>query len=120
MNWEMREPVAIPDSGPLIALARINQLELLPHLFSKVIVPTYVWTEVTVKGKGMPGAYEVSQVSWFDFQKPDPLLVEPLNILVDTGEAEAIALAQTIRDCTILLDDSHARRIAKRLNLMNS
>ena len=52
----MREPVAIPDSGPLIALARINQLELLPQLFSKVIVPPYVWTEVTVKGKGMPGA----------------------------------------------------------------
>lgn len=33
----MREPAAIADSGPLIALARINQLELLPKLFSKIV-----------------------------------------------------------------------------------
>jgi hypothetical protein len=86
-------------------------------LFSKIFIPPEVWKEVTIKGRGLPGAHEVSQVPWFIFQKPDPLLVDPLSILVDAGEAEAIALAQIIPDCTILLDDSHARKIAKRLNL---
>ncbi len=113
----MREPAAIADSGPLIALARINQLTLLSQLFSQIFIPPEVWREVTVKGRGLPGALEVSQVTWFIFQKPDPLSVEPLSILVDAGEAEAIALAYTIPNCTILLDDSHARKIAKRLNL---
>lgn len=79
----MREPAAIADSGPLIALTRINQLTLLPKLFSQVFIPPEVWREVTVKGRGLPGALEISQITWLIFQKPDPLSVEPLSILVD-------------------------------------
>jgi predicted nucleic acid-binding protein len=113
----MRDTVAIADSGPLICLARINQLELLPRLFSRILVPPEVWNEVTVRGQGHPGAYEVSQITWLTIQVPDPQLVKLLSILVDVGEAEAIALAQTTSDCIILLDDSRARKIAQRLNI---
>ncbi len=113
----MHEAAAIADSGPLISLARINQLELLPGLFSKILAPPEVWNEVTVKGQRRPGAFEISQITWITIQEPDPQLVRPLNILVDAGEAEAIALAQTTSDCIILLDDSRARRIAERLNI---
>lgn len=113
----MPDTVAIADSGPLICLARINQLELLPRLFTRILVPLEVWNEVTVKGQGRAGAHEVSQVTWMDIQTPDPQLVKPLSILVDAGEAEAIALAQTVEDCTILLDDARARKIAQRLNI---
>lgn len=113
----MREAVAIADSGPLISFARINQLELLLRLFSKILVPPEVWNEVTVRGQGLPGAHEISQAAWITIQTPDPQLVGPLSILLDPGEAEAIALAQTIPDCIILLDDSRARRIAERLNI---
>lgn len=52
-----------------------------------------------------------------DIQTPDPQLVKPLSILVDPGEAEAIALAQTKDDCTILLDDARARKIAQWLKI---
>ncbi|MGA1825824.1 MAG: DUF3368 domain-containing protein [bacterium] len=113
----MREAIAIADSGPLIAFSRINRLELLHELFSKIIVPPAVWKEVTIRGKGLPGAHEVSEVSWIKIQAADPQLIKSLSILVDTGEAEAIALAQTTPDCIILLDDSRARRIAERLNI---
>ena len=65
----MHEPAAIADSGPLISLARTNQHELLPRLFSKILVPPEVWNEVTVKGQERPGAHEISRafitpVSW--------------------------------------------------------
>jgi len=113
----MRDIVAIADSGPLICLACINQLELLPRLFTKIFVPPEVWNEVTVKGQGHPGAYEVSQVKYLTIQAPDLQLVKPLGMLVDAGEAEAIALAQTTPDCTILLDDARARKIAQWLNI---
>jgi predicted nucleic acid-binding protein len=113
----MRETAAIADSGPLICLARINQLELLPRLFSKVFVPPEVWSEVAIRGQGYPGADEIKQVTWIIHQAPDPQLVKSLSILVDAGEAEAIALAQTIPGCIILLDDSRARRIAERLSI---
>ncbi len=113
----MRDTAAIPDSCPLICLARINQLDLLPRLFAKILVPPEVWDEVTVKGKDHLGAYEVSQVTWITIQAPDPQLVKPLSILVDAGEAQVIALAQTTKDCTVLLDDARARKIAQRLNI---
>ena len=113
----MRDTAAVADSGPLICLARINQLELLPRLFAKILVPPEVWDEVTVRGQGHPGAYEVSQVTWITIQAPDPQLVKPLSILVDAGEAQAIALAQTTADCTILLDDARARKVAQRIGI---
>jgi hypothetical protein len=99
MNSKMRDAVAIADSGPLICLARINQLELLPRLFAKILVPPEVWNEITVRGKDHPGAQQVRQGTWLTLQAPDPQLVKPLSIFVDAGEAEAIALAQTTADC---------------------
>jgi predicted nucleic acid-binding protein len=109
--------VIIADSSPLIALAVIKQLELLPQLCSKIIVPPAVWDEVTIRGSGLPGAYEVSQINWIEIQTPEFDLVEMLTMLVDKGEAEAIALAYKIPACTLLLDDAQARRVAERLNL---
>lgn len=117
MNWQMPETVAIADSGPLICLARINHLELLNRLFVKVLIPPEVWNEITVRGKDHPGALEIRQATWITVQSPDPQLVKPLSILVDAGEAEAIALAQTTFDGIVLLDDSRARKIAQRLNV---
>lgn len=38
----MIEALAVADSGPLIALARINQLALLPQLCSRVLIPPAV------------------------------------------------------------------------------
>lgn len=64
----------VGDSSPLIALAIIGQLEVLPRLFQRVIVPQAVWEEVTEKGAGLPGAIEVSQLSWLDIQTTEPAL----------------------------------------------
>ncbi|MEM9218568.1 MAG: DUF3368 domain-containing protein [Cyanobacteria bacterium P01_F01_bin.150] len=37
--------------------------------------------------------------------------------MVDRGEAEAIALAQSIPESIVLLDDAKARRVAERLGI---
>lgn len=113
----MIKPVIIADSGPLISLALIGHLDLLRQLYQQVLVPPAVWHEVTVKGWGMPGAEAVSQLTWLEIRKPEPQVLQPLSILVDPGEAEAIALAQTITDSIVLLDDSQARRVAERFNI---
>ena len=64
-----------------------------------------------------PGAQAVAQLSWLEIRKPEPQVLQPLSILVDPGEAEAIALAQTIADSIVLLDDSQARRVAERFHI---
>ncbi|MBD2231785.1 DUF3368 domain-containing protein [Phormidium tenue] len=111
----MTNAAIVADSSPLIALAIIEQLDLLPQLFQHVFAPPAVWDEVTVRGVGLPGAQAVSQVPWLTIQAPEPAILEPLLILVDRGEAEAIALAQAIPNSTVLLDDAQARRVAERL-----
>jgi len=113
----MTSAAIIADSSPLISLAIIEQLELLPQLYERILLPPAVWYEVTVQGAGLPGAQAVSQVKWLEIQAPEPIILEPLSILVDRGEAEAIALAQSIPNSTILLDDAQARRVAERLGI---
>ncbi|NET56144.1 MAG: DUF3368 domain-containing protein [Symploca sp. SIO2E6] len=113
----MNSAAIIADSSPLIALAIIEQLELLPQLYQRILLPPAVWDEVTIQGAGLPGAKAVSQIKWLEIQAPEPIILEPLSILVDRGEAEAIALSQSIPDSTLLLDDAQARRVAGRLGI---
>lgn len=113
----MTKRAIIADSGPLISLAIIDRLELLQQLYQQVLVPPAVWEEVTVKGRGMPGADAVARLGWLEIRRPEPQVLQPLSILVDPGEAEVIALAQLVNDSIVLLDDSQARRVAERFDI---
>jgi uncharacterized protein len=113
----MTEWIVIADSSPLIGLARIGQIEILRKLASRVLVPPAVRDEVTIHTPEAPGASTIRQAVWIEVEAPDHLEVEPLAILLDRGEAEAIALAQRLPDATLLLDDARARRVAERLGI---
>ncbi|MFN8482729.1 MAG: hypothetical protein U0768_06750 [Anaerolineae bacterium] len=84
----MREGVVVADSGPLIGLARIEQLHLLPALASRILLPQAVWNEVTAAKTKAPGALEISRATWIEVQQVNPTLVESLRILLDPGEAK--------------------------------
>lgn len=112
-----RQATIVGDSGPLIALAIINQLDLLRQLYRNVIVPQAVWDEITIAGAGLPGANDVRQLEWVEVRQPDASRIQPLTILVDRGEAEAIALAMLLPNATVLLDDAQARRVAERFGV---
>jgi uncharacterized protein len=106
----------IGDSSPLISLAIVKQLDLLPRLYQKVVVPQAVWEEITID-VDLPGAMEVRSLTWLHIEHADPKALPPLMILVDRGEAEAIALAMNHPGCTLLLDDAQARRVAERFGV---
>ncbi len=111
------KPIIIADSGPLIALSIIGKLELLRQLYQQVWIPPAVWDEVVCKGKGLPGAEAVKYLPWLEIHAPDDSILQVLSILVDRGEAEAIALAQAIPNSTVLLDDAKARRVAEHFGI---
>ena len=113
----MTSTVIVADSSPLIALAIIEQLDLLPRFYNRVLLPPAVWNEVTIAGKGLPGAHAVSQLPWVEILAPEPQSVRALLVLVDQGEAEAIALAQGLENGMVLLDDAQARRVAERFGV---
>ena len=113
----MNSRTIVGDSSPLISLSLIGQLELLPKLYGKVLIPPAVWNEVTVQGAGLPGAQAVSDLKWLEIHEPMPAILQSLAILVDRGEAEAIALALGNPGSTVLLDDAQARRVAERFGV---
>jgi predicted nucleic acid-binding protein len=97
--------VVVSDSTCLIGLERIQRLELLPLLFDVMYVPPAVAAEF--------GATP----AWLKVRAPqDAAHVAALKLLVDDGEAEAIALAKEL-GCEVILDDLQARKLAARQNV---
>lgn len=113
----MSEQPIIADSGPLISLARIGRLALLSQLFAKVRIPRTVFQEVTQgAGEGRPGAMEVRNASWVEVIDVPLAAIAGYSLLVDEGEAAAIALAKR-EGGLLLMDDDRGRRLALRLGL---
>ena len=96
---------AVVDSTCLIGLERIGRLDILPALFINVIVPPEVAREF---GTSLP---------WLKVETPaNNALTSALKMMLDDGEAEAIALASE-HGYGIVPDDRQARRIAKNLGV---
>ena len=95
----------VADSTCLIALERIDQIEILPALFESVLIPPAVAQEF---GISLP---------WLKIERlSDQMLVAVLKMMIDDGEAEAIALSQE-QKCRIILDDRQARRVGQDIGL---
>ena len=108
----------VADAGPLIALAKIEQLALLPALFAEVHLPAYVLREaagnILMAGAAAVRAFADAHATMHD-DSVDPI-VQRLCVEIDAGEAQAIALAQSLH-CGVLMDDLLGRGVAKRLRL---
>ena len=110
----------VSNAGPLIALAKIERLEVLRGVFGRVYIPQAVYHEVVVKGTGRVGADDVQQAGgdWLDIVPVQNVSVSrSLSAKLGPGEAEAIALALEMSAALILLDDRQARAAAEFLGL---
>ena len=109
--------IVIADTGPLNYLVLIQQADLLRCLFHRVLIPPAVFDEL--QNPDTPIAVRewlLQQPGWLEVQ---PLRCEPDSRLdyLDSGEREAIALAEELQADQILLDEAEARREAERRNL---
>lgn len=100
----------VSNASPLIALAAIDRLELLPALFGSVEIPPAVASEI---------APSVSVLrEWLHVQPlalPQPAPVESSGL--GGGEREALALSLELHAERVILDDLPARRLAQALGL---
>ncbi|MDJ0731845.1 MAG: DUF3368 domain-containing protein [Crocosphaera sp.] len=97
--------IIIADTACLIALERIGQLDILPSLFDSIIIPPKVAKEFGI-------SYPWLNIETINNQGT----VLALKMLVDDGEAEAIALAYE-RQLKVILDDQQARKIARKMGV---
>jgi predicted nucleic acid-binding protein len=108
----------VSNASPLINLAHIGALALLPRLYAGVVIPEAVWREVVVEGSGQPGATEVRSAAWISVGAVENRsLVQALRMSLDAGEAEAIALALETPNPLLLMDERAGRSTARYLGL---
>jgi uncharacterized protein len=104
----------VSNTGPLIALAMVGHLELLPRLYGRVLVPHAVLNEATIAGAGRIGADEIAAADWLVGIHADTLPEPLLAMELGQGEAEVILMAQRLKAEWVLIDDRRARRIAEQ------
>jgi predicted nucleic acid-binding protein len=116
--------VVLCNASPLMALGKLHRLDLLASLFGEVRIPRAVYDEVVTQGlvRGAPDALAVrlfwQRQQWLIVDVPEGQLsayVPP--VVLDPGETEVLALAQSLADPLVLLDDEVARAEARRLGL---
>ena len=108
----------VSNASPLINLARIDQLDLLPRLYGELLIPEAVWEEVVIEGAGQPGADEVKAATWIKIQAvANRSLARALRQELDAGEAEAIILALEVEAELLLMDERVGREISQHLGV---
>ena len=114
----------VSNSGPLMALGKLGQLDLLFRLFGHVKIPAAVYREVVIEG-GQQGHFDAlvaemairrGQLEVVDVGQ-DELPSTVASLSLDAGEKEVIYLGTQISESLVLLDDLKAREEAKTLGL---
>ncbi|HEV8712112.1 MAG TPA: DUF3368 domain-containing protein [Candidatus Binatia bacterium] len=107
----------VSNTSPLFYLHCLQQLEVLLHLFSQIMIPPAVVKELEEgqqRGLNVPN---VSTYPWLQMKVPAELPSLPPSSHLGKGEVEAIALAHEIPETLLLLDDLSARRAAQGLGI---
>lgn len=108
--------IVIADAGPLLALAKIDALGLLPQLYNRVFITPAVYAEAVTAGQALsaPDAdliEEVIRAGQIELRAPATSTL-PIPALVHTGEQASICLAIELRADWLLVDDYAARHAA--------
>lgn len=106
--------IVVSDTSPINYLVQIGQIEVLPRLFSRVLVPEAVMAELSATGA--PDAVSdwlASAPLWLEVRESSHLI---MGTDLDRGEAEALALAMDL-GLTALIDDRKGRECAAALGV---
>lgn len=108
----------ISNSTPLINFAAIRRLDILEHLFGKLVIPKAVERELLEKGSDYPSALAIQEAAFIDIVEiRDISLCESLKSELNDGEAEAITLALEHNITWLLLDEIKGRQTAKSYHI---
>lgn len=107
MASDGRVRCVVADAGPLHYLVLIGQIDLLPQLFERVLVPQTVRDELT-RARTPPSvrAWIIRPPAWLRIAPPAAIPDDlQLAAALDHGERAALALAVSVAADLILMDD---------------
>ncbi len=104
--------IVVSDTSPILNLSAIGHLDLLRSLYCQLVIPPAVAIELQRNG------IDHHPLGWLLLREPtDGGLVNRLELRLDPGESEAIAIALELEADRILIDERRARRVASEFNL---
>lgn len=116
--------MGVCDSGPLIYLSRIGQIELLSKLFGSVIIPASIYKETVEEAKILkkPGASAIESAlrdGWIEVNQLSASEVELIKKLAESEsiqveDAEVLYLAKK-RSTKLITNDKWLVKIARSL-----
>lgn len=110
--------IVISDTTPISSLLKIEKIDLLLPLFSKVVIPPAVKTELSAWFAGNSLFEKFLNEEWVHLDAPsNHQKVKELLEEIDIGESEAITLAKELHADYILIDEMDGRKIARREGL---
>lgn len=104
----------IVNTSPLIALSRIERMDLLRDLYKQVVCPRSVLEEIEAGAK-QGHAADMALPPWV-FVEPDPPEMAFRREL-GAGESAVLSLARLTKADLVVLDDLQARLVAADLGL---
>ena len=110
----------VADSSPLITLAKIARLDILPQLYRPILITPEVYGEVVVTGAGLAGAAEIARAEWIgvrSLRDPTRLAVAQRELGLGIGEVSAILLAVELGADAVIIDDRDGRRAAWKMGV---
>lgn len=104
------------NTSPLIVLFKSNLADLLPQLFTEIIVCNGVQNEVVKAGKTDISSQQLPQVTW---TKRVNITITPIISAwsLDQGESEVLSYAWDNKGYCVIIDDAAARKVARTLKI---
>lgn len=101
--------IIITDTSCIIALGKINKLNLLTQLYNSVYTTSKVAQEY---GEKLPDFFIIE-----DAKNKDLINILYKEKFLDLGESSAIALAKEKQDSVLIIDEYKGRKVAKALGI---
>ena len=109
--------IVVADTSPLNYLILIGEIDLIPRLYGRVIIPQAVYDELrATKAPDWVQHSTETLPPWVEVRQPT-LSPDPSWGGLGPGERQAITLAEEVQAAAILIDDRDGRRHAARRNL---
>ena len=100
--------IVVADTSPVLHLARVGRLGLLPTVVGRVTIPRTVWRELLQPGTRPDIVAAIESASWIDIVE-DPAA---RDLGLDPGETAAILLAEQLHADALVIDERRGRAVA--------
>ena len=109
--------MVVADTSPLNYLVLIEQIDLLPQLYGRVLIPEAVLDELSaMETPRLVRVWATNLPEWIEVSPATPIHDAGLTRL-HAGERDAISLALTVHADAVLLDERHGRKEAENRGL---